>query len=259
MYKPVPVKALKAVEDFEPKKNGLDLFLKTLQSVEIGEVQTEKDKAIFTQLVQSIKLAKEKIKVKRSEIEGALKPGIKDAEAKVVDLKQALSEKLGPLRAIGDELDRIENASRNSVNAFVNTAIAAAEASVVDGGDPLLPHEKAMIGAPHAEIVHAPGGGTLFFRDASVVKITDIEKIPRRFIDFVAVAGKVSAWLKETLKIEGDLQIKIMADGSAQVRIGTAQLPLKTMDRVGVLESKIVAAGGCDGVEIVSEKKAVVR
>jgi hypothetical protein len=237
----------------EEPNGDLAQQLGLLKNIEIGEAKSDADKELFTLVASAIKKTEKMLKAQTDKIRGKFKTKIAAAKEKLDTLKNEQSTLLGPLSDIALELRRIDDEARMAIGRYATTQMAALVAEHKD----LEPHEKAMLPAPENKTTRI-NGVSMSFRDHTVVTVKNLGAVPKNFLLKAPSQQMVLNWFVGKTGVPVN-EINIQANGLVVIKVKAEDIPDELKDIVGVNENAIVAAGGCAGVEMSTEKRPVVK
>lgn len=252
-------KILAAVESTPTAQSAdtsvLEKLAKKLEGIEVHELETEKDIESFLVVAAAIKKTLKKLTPSRQGVAKKWKEKVDKQIEKLEALKKDRDATLQPFKDVETQLKRIDSEARGAVTEYAENRIFALEEEY----GKLSAAEAALV-EPATQIIEADGA-KLYFKDIQRAEVTDIDAVPEQFVDFQPNEEKVSVWLSEKLDLEDkDLfKFKIQKNGKVVVELPFESLPEELFSRVGILESKVVAAGGCDGVQLIPSKSPVVK
>ena len=247
----VPKKDLVSV--IENPKDNLNLQLDTLKNIEIGEAKSDADKELFTLVASAIKKTTKALKAQSDKIKGKFKTKIATAKEKLDNLKNEQNKQVGPISDVIHELQRIDTEAREAIGKYATTQMASLEEEFED----LEPFEKAMLPAPENQVTRVQGV-SMSFRDHTVVKVTNIKKVPKEYLLKEPDQTMILNWFVSKTRVAVH-ELNIQANGLVVIKLKASDVPDELKRVVGVNENAIVAAGGCEGVEIATEKRPVVK
>jgi len=238
------------------KKSEVEALTETLKNVSVNEMTSDKDKESFLKVAVLVKDLKGRLKKAIGALDEKHKPGVKKLEAELAKAKDEYKSAVEPFKDANRELDRIDDEARDAISAYTTAQIEAANKvaapDTADGEPVFMP--KASDAATHAI---SKGGHDLNYTTRRVVKVIDINQVPGDYCNWVADADTVKASL-EKLGVRNPL-IQVQADGTLMVKVKPLDLPENLRRRDTVKDAVILGLGGCPGVEIKDEYRAMVK
>jgi len=233
----------------------LEKLAKKLSGIEVHELKTEKDIESFLVVAAAIKNTLKKLTPSRQGLSKKWKEKVDKQAEKLTAVKSDRDEALQPFKDVESQLKRIDGEAREAVTEYAENRIFALEEEYGE-----LSAAEAALVEPATQIIEADGA-KLYFKDVQRAEVTDLKAVPDQFIDFQPDEERVNAWLSKQLgMVDNSLfSFKIQKNGKIVVELPFESLPEELFARVRILESKVVAAGGCDGVQLIPSKSPVVK
>ena len=251
-------KALKTLsnETATYKKSEIESLAEALSGVVVAEMTDERDKESFLQVTVLVKKLTSRLKDNITKIDEKHKPGIEAAKTALEKAKEAYDGAVSAFKDAQRELKRIDGEARNAISLFATKKMREAQTQEVEAPKP--GQRVAMpTGADAADMGLSKGGHDLTFATRKVVQVVDLDKVPE---NLVTRAPDMDAWGAALKKLGlSHFDLSAQASGQITLKVKLDDMPATLTKRSGVKESAIIQIGGCTGVEIVDEARAVVK